>query len=375
MTAAVQRTQDDRTLIKAQVVIDLVERLIELDERFVTLLPDRAELQDTRGHFDDSLADLQRYIKSPAAVIDSGVLLKVGVLLMSLGNWGTSRRVLRITRQVAGDRREQVMARFFELWIDDYQRSRRHVVRECLALLSEAAELGDPSLASMVEHRLGRTIFAASLESHNSGMMEESLRRFKSAKRRDEQATGFAQPYHDMWIARAAEALATRDRSIRFEQAREAAEEIGGGWVAHVDLSEAHRAMRLGKWFKAKLLLLDAMKRWKPLPYPKGVFDVSHMLGRTCRELKEDDEASTYLWLAVRLGSRLRLPIVNEARGLFERTVQARGVSREYAITLAEEKLTAQSFSRILKGWRFTIPTWKLNGSEILPVAKEPNQD
>jgi hypothetical protein len=61
MTVAVQRAQDTRTLIKAQTVIDSVDRLIEIDERLVTLLPDRAELQDMRGHFDDSLADLQRY--------------------------------------------------------------------------------------------------------------------------------------------------------------------------------------------------------------------------------------------------------------------------------------------------------------------------
>lgn len=374
MTAAVQRAQDDQTLFKARTLIDLVGQLIELNEHFVVLLPDRAELKDSLGRFDDSLADLQRYVRSPAGIIDSGVLLKVGVLLMSLGNWGASRRALRITRQVTADRRQQVMARFFEIWIDDYQRRRGRVISECLALLSAAIELDDPALASMIEHRLGRIMFAASLESHSSGMMEESLRRFKSAKRREEQATGFAQPYHDMWIARAAEALATRDRSIRFEQAREAAEEIGGGWVAHVDLSEAHRAMRLGNWIRAKLLLMDAMGRWKPLPYPKGIFDVSYMLGRACKELGESAEALTYLWLAVRLGTRLRLPSLNDAQKLFEKMVQARGVSREYAITLAEENLAAESFSRILKGWRFTLPTWKLKSSGILSVAKEPSQ-
>lgn len=343
--------------VKTSVVEKLIDELIKEDEESIYLLQYRAQLRDRRGHWDKAASDLQELLNS-SDTISAGVLTQAGMLLMTLGNWPQAIWFLDRGLEGALDPVERVRAQEALLWIHDYQ-GRHNFVEEQSSKLLNAARDVDPALEVAVEHRWGRATFeSAKVANNNRELMEISLRRLLSARDRALRTAGFANPYHANWISRVSDALETRDRRTLWEEAKQFAEEFGGPVVAHIRLSEADRAIRKEDWFAAADFLIEAQRIWKEHPYPKGSFDVSYRLGQVYKELGTQYMADSLmnLRLATRIGVRLKLPKASAAKKQFNETAQDLPSPYQYLIKQADERLKEKSFSRLLRGWRLSVP-------------------
>jgi len=346
--------------VKSAVVEKLIDQLIKEDKEAIYLLQGRSKLREHRGHWDEAAADLQKLLNSSDDISPS-VLMQAGILLMTLGNWTQTSELIQ--RGLAGetDPVARIRGREILLWIQDYQ-GRHHIVDRQSAKLLRIARDVDLAAAAAVEHRWGRATFEGALAAnHDRELMEIALRRLVSAHDHARRTAGFANPFHAIWIYRVSEALGTRDRATRWEEARQFAEEFGGPGVAHIRLTGAYRAIRDEDWVTAADLLTEAQQIWKRHPYLKGSFDVSYSLGRVYQELgpQHHADAMMNLRLAARIGARLRLPKAAKAKKQLSETVQGSSFSPQYLIRQADERLKEQSFSRLLRGWSFSIPALK----------------
>lgn len=342
--------------VKASIVEKLIDRLIKEDEGPIHLLQERSKLREQRGHWDEAAADLQKLLNSSDNISPS-VLTQAGILLITLGNWNQARELIQRGLEDELDPAVHLRAQEILLWIHDYQGRHDLVDEQCSRLLNVARDV-DPAVEAGIEHRWGRATFEVALVTNDRELMEISLKRLLSARDRAIRTAGFANPFHANWIYRVSDALGTRDSRTRWEEAKQSSEEFGGPLVAHIRLSEADRAVRDENWIRAVDLLTEAQQLWKNYPYLKGSFDASYKLGRVYRELgiNHQIDAVMNLRLAARIGARLKLPKVVDAKK--QLNVITRGLSPlpQHLIREADERIKEQSFSRLLRGWSFTIP-------------------
>jgi tetratricopeptide (TPR) repeat protein len=337
------------------VIGPLIGQLVERDERFLYLLRQRAELYGYLGYWDEALADLQVLVNA-SEVVNPSDIRQAGILLMTLGEWTQARQLLHQAQKKARDDTDRILARGYELWIDDYRGHHWFVTKQSQKLLLNAWDVA-PSAAGGIEHRKGRATFAAALAFHNRELMAIALEQLKTAQRTTIQTRGFANPYHEFWIYHASDALQTKDRDTCWEEAKQSVEAFGGPMIAHLRLAEAGRAIQRGHWISAKGLLDEALDIWKKRSYVKGAFDASLKLSYVLKELGTNcrDEALKYARLAVRLGTHLHLPSLGDAQRQFNSLAQLSSRSQQFSVRQADDALQESSFSKILRTWHFIM--------------------
>lgn len=332
----------------ARWVEGLIERIIREDDRRISLLEDRSVLRDYQGRFNEALDDIMTLIGTPRAT-SPAAFIQAGSLLMTLGRWPQARRMLCQGYESATEESDKVKALEYILWIEDYQGRRDFVINRSLRLLLKVGDL-DPFTAMSVEHRLGRATFAKAQSAGDRGLMEVALRRLRSAWRAADRL-GIVQPYHANWAYRVSHELGTRDRDMLLEEAISTAREFGdGGWAGHVNLSLANRAIDGGRWSSAAEHLLGALEVWTALPYPKGLFDVSHKLGRVYKEMGADHriDSAMYSRMAQGIGARLRLPERHSARRHLEDVSGQLPYPRQDLLMRLDEMLAERSLDSFM---------------------------
>jgi tetratricopeptide (TPR) repeat protein len=336
----------------------LIDQVLEKSKEYDSLLVKRAELSLHQGHWKKAFADLQQYFNS-ARVYDPHALSLAGDLLIILGNWTQGRIFLRSAQSVA-DKQEQIFAQARRLWIADYQGYHFYVVEEGRKLLRRARKFA-PSLIGDIEHRIGRAMFDAALDTNNPQLMKSSLKVLKHAKAITELVQGFTNPFHDLWIYCVSDKLQIEDDNASWKEAQERVKDFSDASVVlHLNFLEADRATRDKEkdLYKAEELLTGTLLSWTDLGYKKGVFDVSYSLGEVLRERDRTSriDALMYFRLASRMGDYLQLPSRNKVRREFNKLVQQFPNSSRSLVTEVDKRIAESEFSNLIVPWSFSVP-------------------
>lgn len=348
---------------------DILSQLTRAYSEALVLRLDLAKLRDAHGDYHGGLEDLQLLVSS-SALPRSNDLHAAAVLLLSLSEYSEAKRLFYVLENALVEKNSSLMwipldenerlmqffssKQFSALWIPDYEGYYDNVLREADHLLQLSSQFGRLHEAGVM-HRLGRSTLMRGKQLARNDMIKrgsEILDRARKLAGRD------ANPYHDLWMYVAAEALKNSNNDYYWDRVLEVTKDWGKGIDAHRFFLEGRKHRIEGKLFAAIEPLNQALTIWKSLPYPKGACDVLCELGLTYSGLgtTQSDHliAACYFRAAEIIAGGRHFPILQQVI-MWRKMCCARGALTTNSLEAFVEGLQ-ESSPKLFKRYSFSIP-------------------
>jgi transcriptional regulator with XRE-family HTH domain len=335
--AGIQRAEQHGSAAALQQALVAAEELERLERSYPaasSLRAQRARILEGASEWKRALADLQWTIEQSPMPSTTDVVL-AGTNLLTLGEYELSERVLRdvakdlisaqenrrLRHPPEADRRQADLFQALSLliWIDDYRGAFAIVQTESRRLLG-TPRLAQEQRAGLL-HRLGRSYLTSALSEGSPSVAARALDLLKEARR----LAGSGNLFHDLWIARAAEATGERSRMALRGRAEERTRATGGSAVAHLNLDKGRELSNNGKYARAEEELRLALGIWAEHHYAKGGFDALLAIAALYERVGEKSRAAWAYRASIALGRRMQLhtlPLAKEGLARSGQTVE-----------------------------------------------------